>query len=162
MSEKFVWYFAYGNNMNSLVLKQRGVEPIKSIIAKVPEMRIAFEMVSLYRPGTGDATIRPFAKKEKEHIPEVWGVLHWLPISALDRYLDRWEAVDLGHYQRKDIKAITRRNIMVSAITYEALALDPALLPSKQYLAAIIAGAEQFDLPSDYQSFLKTHPTCKR
>jgi len=161
MSKKFVWYFAYGNNMNSSVLKQRGVEPIKSIVAKVPNMRIAFEMISFYRPGTGDATIRTFIKQEKQNIPEVWGVLHWLPTSALDNYLDCWEAVDLGHYQRKEIKAVTKHNRVVSAIAYEALVLNSALLPSKQYLEAITAGAKQFGLPSDYQSFLKAHPTCK-
>ena len=157
MSENYVWYFAYGINMNSLVLKQRGIKPIKSIVAKVPQMRIAFEMISIYRPGTGDATIRSMTKHES--VPEIWGVLHWLPISALDNYLDRWEAVDLGHYRRKKIKAITTNQTIVDAITYEALALDLRLLPSKQYLTGIIAGAKQFDLPMDYQSFLKRHPT---
>ena len=158
MNENIIWYFAYGNNMNPLILEKRGIKPIKSTVARVPNMRIAFEMISVYRPGTGDATIRSLTKQET--VPEIWGVLHWLLIDDLDNYLDYWEAVHLGHYRRKEIEAIVMNQTIVNAITYEALHLDSKLLPSKQYLTNIINGAKHFNLPIDYQFFLQTHPTC--
>jgi hypothetical protein len=156
MKDTFVWYFAYGVNMNPQILKTRKVEPKFSIIARVPKMRLAFEMISLYRPGTGDATIRPLHYGEQ--VPEVWGVLHQIPLSILDKQLDYWEAVDRGHYRRKEVKAVLVDNYTIRATTYEALHLNKTLKPAQQYLDTILAGAEAFRLPEYYLHFLRNYP----
>jgi cation transport regulator ChaC len=156
MSDSPIWYFAYGINMNPVVLSSRQVYPQDSIVARVPMMRLAFEMVSLYRPGTGDATIRPLLESETT-VPEIWGVLHYLPISVLDRQLDRWEAVETGHYQRRQLEVITKDECKLSAITYEALHLDHQRKPAPEYLDKIIIGAEIFRLPEHYLQFLRDY-----
>jgi AIG2-like family len=159
MSDFSIWYFAYGINMNPAVLSSRQVYPHCSIVATVPMMRLAFEMVSLYRPGTGDATIRPLLDSEAT-IPEIWGILHYLPISVLDNHLDRWEAVEAGHYQRRQLEVITIDKCKLSAVTYEALHLDPTLKPDPEYLDRIVSGAESFRLPEHYLQFLRDYCTC--
>lgn len=156
MNEPFIWYFAYGVNMNPKILRTRNIEPKCSFVARVPKMRLAFEMVSLYRPGTGDATIRPLLCHEQ--VPEVWGVLHKIPLSVLDKQLDYWEAVDRGHYRRKAIEAILVNNQKIQAITYEALHLNEKLKPAKEYLDNILTGAIIFGLPKYYLQFLGNYP----
>ena len=154
MSSKLFWYFAYGNNMNPRILEERGINPTRSIIAKAPSMRIAFEMVSLYRPGTGDANIRHL--DEKENVPEIWGVLHLIDDDTLI-HLDIWEAVDTGHYRREEIETIDEHGLLVKAFAYKALHVNQNLLPSEQYLSNIIAGAKYFNLPTKYLSFLENY-----
>jgi cation transport regulator ChaC len=157
MSRSHIWYFAYGVNMNREVLESRGVQTSQSLKANVPGMRLAFEMVSLYRPGTGDATIRPLRCNE-ERVPVIWGVLHRIPLASLNEQLDHWEAVHLGHYQRREVEAVTCDGTRVKATTYAALHLNQCLRPSKEYLVTILAGAEAFGLPKDYLTFLRNHP----
>jgi hypothetical protein len=156
MSDPLIWYFAYGVNMNPQILESRKVIPKCSFVARVPKMRLAFEMISLYRPGTGDATIRPLHCYEQ--VPEIWGVLHQIPLSILDEQLDYWEAVDRGHYRRKEVEAFLVDDWIIQAITYEALNLNEKLKPSQQYLATILAGAEAFRLPEHYLQFLRNYP----
>lgn len=156
MTDPFIWYFAYGVNMNPQILEIRKVEPKCSLVARVPRMRLAFEMISLYRPGTGDATIRPLHCQEQ--IPEIWGVLHQIPLSILDKHLDYWEAVDRGHYRRKEVEAVLVDDRKIQATTYEAIHLNDKLKPSQQYLEIILAGAEAFRLPEYYLHFIRNYP----
>lgn len=156
MKDTLVWYFAYGVNMNPKILETRQVIPKCSIVARVPKMRLAFEMISLYHPDTGDATIRPLHRHEQ--VPEIWGVLHKIPLSILDKQLDYWEAVDRGHYRRKEVEAVLLGNHKIQATTYEALHLNEKLKPSQQYLEIILAGAKAFRLPEYYLQFLRNYP----
>ena len=115
--------------------------------AFVEDFRIEFTKVS--KDGSGKATLLP-NKSTKQH-----GVLFEIDRSQR-QILDRIEGLGVG-YKRLELDCVTNRSnhTICSAYSYQATDLNPNLKPFDWYLALVVAGAEQHDLPKNYISMLR-------
>jgi cation transport regulator ChaC len=144
-----MFYFAYGPNMNTAVLKERGV-PFQTVCrGKIRDMRLVFDKPG--EDGTGMADLQDHKGSMVE------GVIYDVPENSLDN-LDLYEGVDRGHYRRQAVVAQTARG-EVECVTYRAAKFRTGLKPSPDHMQAIIRGAEEHRLSSEYRTFLKSFNT---
>ena len=140
-------YFAYGSNMLTERLAERCSSAKVVGKAFVEDYRIEFTKVS--KDGSGKATLQPHYNT-KQH-----GVLFEIDRSQR-QILDRIEGLGVG-YKRLELDCVTNcSNLTIcSAYSYQATDLNPTLKPFDWYLALVVAGAEQHELPTNYISTLR-------
>ena len=146
----WLWYFAYGSNMNprrlfDARLGPAGVSWGRRAAGRLDGWRLAFNKPWARFAGAGVANIVPDVSAH------AFGTLNELPPEGLD-VLDRYEGVAGGHYSRR---AVTVRlgSADVAAVTYVAEAgLTDGLRPACAYLAHLLAGNDL--LPGDYMRAL--------
>ena len=144
-------YFAYGPNMNIDMLSDRGVTFEKICNGRVKGMRLVFDKPG--EDGTGKADLQDARGSVAEGV--VWDV----PEASLDS-LDVYEGVDKGHYRRQAVIVQTCRGEL-ECVTYRAAKFRTGLKPSRNYLEAIIRGAEIHHLSEDYLIFLRSFATVE-
>ncbi len=151
MEAGLIWYFAYGSNMNParLIDDRLGVEGVpvaRRICGRLDGWRLVFNKRARAPEGAGAGNVMPSPGAV------VYGTLNAMPRRGLD-VLDRWEGVAGGHYERRtvDVARIDTGQI-VSATTYVALLVGEGLMPTRAYLAHLLAGRDL--LPADYCSTL--------
>lgn len=156
MTGGFVWYFAYGSNMDPVRLaddrlKPEGVALGQRIGGRLAGWRLVFNKQARAPQGSGAGNIVPEAGAV------VHGTLNALPAKALD-ILDVWEGVAGGHYERR-ILPIVRADTgtPVDAVVYVALLTGDGLRPTRAYLAHLLAGRDL--LPPAYWEWLRATPT---
>lgn len=152
-----VYYFAYGSNMKRNVMSDISVHSEEPAVLQ--NYKLIFDKVGLKR-GTITGVIEPilgvnrqnikkvagFANIVKEKGQNVFGVLYEIDESNLD-LLDKKEGVPT-HYRREKVVATKLSDKKdIEAITYVATLV---LRPQKKYLAVIIEGAREHNLPNSY------------
>jgi cation transport regulator ChaC len=148
-------YFAYGSNMLSDQMRGRCPSATFSCIAALGDHRLAFTRTATgtWR-GFGVADVVPHAGES------VWGVVFRIQASEID-ILDRKEGYRLDRQNNayRRIKLNVRKNgearSLLSAHTYVVCEReDPHPLPHRDYVARIIAGAIEWNLPAEYVRWL--------
>jgi len=149
--EQFVWYFAYGSNMDSKRLESRiGRKNLEWEVGCLQDYRLTFDKPA--KDGSGYANIQPCQGEI------VYGVLYRLTREELKK-LDKFEGVCKHHYYRRTVKVKTRDGSIVEAETYFASKPVQGLKPRLDYLQHLICGAEEHGLPDEYVEKLKKTST---
>ncbi|XP_026856977.2 gamma-glutamylcyclotransferase b isoform X2 [Electrophorus electricus] len=147
-------YFAYGSNLLKERLQLNNPSASIQCVAKLQDYKLAFgnhKGRASRRWHGGVATIEPSPGDE------VWGVV-WMNMTDLES-LDRQEGVKLGIYS-PIVESVWASDQYLSCRTYIMNNCTHAL-PSPQYLKVMMMGAEQNELPKDYQEKLKAIETNK-
>lgn len=140
-------YFAYGANMDPEILSQRGVRFTRVCTGKVRDMRLVFHKPA--EDGTGKADLQDHRGSLVE------GVIYEVPEESLAN-LDIHEGVDRGHYRRQSIRVQTFKGEL-DCVAYRAAKFKNGLKPHRDYLAALIRGAEVHGLSKEYQIMLRSY-----
>lgn len=143
-------YFAYGANLDPEILAQRGVDFSRVCPGKVRDMRLVFHKPA--DDGTGKADLQDHRGSVVE------GFIYEVPEESLAN-LDVYEGVDRGHYRRQIIKVQTFKGEL-DCVVYRAAKFKTGLKPHRDYLAALIRGAEAHGLSKEYQIMLKSYVTA--
>ncbi|MGB8601410.1 MAG: gamma-glutamylcyclotransferase family protein [Rhizomicrobium sp.] len=151
---KPILYFAYGSNMSpaQMAIRCRGCKMVA--VARLSGYRLAFFGHS-QRWDSGEETVLPAAGER------VFGVVYELSHSALDR-LDAWQGVKLdgsGRYFHSPAEVIGLDGKVYSVLLYRKDILGEPRPPSSEYLAYILAGAEEQALPAEYIQRLRAIPS---
>ena len=149
-------YFAYGSNMSRAQMRERcpGHECLGTAV--LPGYTLCF-------PRSSPVRLCGVAGIEEREGAEVWGVVYRLTDRDLAT-LDKREGYDPGkpyhvnRYNRQTIRVLMNGSA-VECITYMARAEPGRHVPSADYLAAIITGAEENGLPAEYVGRLKAIST---
>lgn len=135
--DDYVWYFAYGSNMNISRLKKRIRRFPERVLAVLRDWRLVFNKTAESAPGVGYANIVPCPGEAVE------GILYAVTEEEL-RKLDFYEGVP-DHYKRCGI-SVERSDTgeIVSAVTYVANPdrVRDGLKPTREYLGHLLAGAD--------------------
>ncbi len=156
MNDAHVWYFAYGSNMEVATLRgRREVDFVRALPARAVGWRLVFDKPPIVPIGEATANIVP------EPAAVVLGVLYEITAADLD-HLDLTEGVLIGNYQRVAIPVapLATPDAAVEAFTLVSERREPDLLPSRRYMACLVAGAEEHGLPAEYVAFLRGLPAC--
>jgi hypothetical protein len=149
-----VLYFAYGANMNFEQISARCSKPQFVSVARLPGYEIAFYGRSERWDG-GEETLRAMPGRD------LYGVVYELSPTAFDR-LDAWQGVKLdgtGDYFHRPAEVIGLNGTRYSTLLYKKSEMREPSLPSKEYLAHILVGAEFHGLPDDYLASLRAMPS---
>ena len=141
---RLLWYFAYGRNVNPVILVNRiNASPLALHRGLLPGYRLEFTKTPASPQGIGYATIKPATKEWVE------GVLYLLTGNQL-RILDRHEGVP-EHYTRGSINVWDIDvGCWVKAVTYIATRTNPKLKPSRSYIECILEGARLVHLSREW------------
>lgn len=140
-------YFAYGSNMSRQQMRARCPDHECLAKAVLKDYALCFPRHSPIRNcGVAGLTKTPGA--------EVWGVvyrLHDRDLAALDRRegFDPAKPVHVNRYNRQTVRVLMDAR-GVECLTYVARPEPGAHVPSAEYLATIIEGAVENDLPPEY------------
>jgi hypothetical protein len=140
------FYFAYGANLNSEVMENRGMTVKASMVAKVPNFRLLFNHDVPFI-GIGMASIESFPGSE------VYGLVY--TITKVDEWImDCYEACLFFHRYRKATLTIENKKCFY----YYTAIPNPNLLPSAAYLTKIINGYKKmFEGDSPFIARLENH-----
>jgi len=132
-------YLAYGSNLNlnQMALRCPAAQPIGRARLDGWEFRIN---------DRGVATV----------VPSITGTVFggiWRVTTRCLRALDRYEGVSSGLYRRSSVVVVLEDGSECEAIVYVGDSSRPGA-PRPGYLAGILAGAVDFDLPDHYRARL--------
>ncbi len=152
------WYFAYGSNMQSETLRgRRNVVWRRAVAARAPGWRVVFDKPPLFAIGCG------FANLIADPTTTALGVAFELDDAEL-AHIELTEGVAIGNYARVAIAIeplATVPDPPTTAFTLATDKRDPTLQPSTRYMALLIAGAIEHELPADYVALLRAVPACE-
>ncbi len=144
-------YFAYGSNLDQEQMTARCPCFKRVGIAKKLGFRLTFRRYSENRE-SGVASI------EESKGDVVWGALYELTPGDV-RQLDSREGVNSGAYRKQPgFEVIGPDGSTVQSYTYIANE-QGCFKPAKDYLALIIKGAKELNLPDKYINELERIPT---
>ncbi len=143
-------YFAYGSNMNPARMQARAVPFVHAQAACLHGITLVFDKRSGQHGEMGHANVR-YAPGATVH-----GVLYRLQVPAHIERLDVFERTPVN-YGREVFELDTAAG-RVPAWVYIANhgVLAPGLLPDREYLGHLLAGADL--LPPDYLDRLRLQP----
>lgn len=144
-------YFAYGSNMDSDRMRERGVNFTSRKKAILKNWELVFNKVSSKNPMEGYANIRP----KKESLVE--GILYEIEDSDIEK-LDYYEGYPF-HYNREKVILCIENSEQIEAITYVANPgkVKEGLKPSRNYLEYLLNA--QDILSKDYYKKLEEWET---
>ena len=141
-------YFAFGSNMSSVTLEERGVDAEMAGPARLRDHRLAFTLPSIRWTGRA-ADVLPADGHD------VWGVLWDLSDpDALDPFERRYDRVEFDVEQGANGKPAVLRRVFGYTVRSELRASDEAP-PAPAYLRRMIEGATEAGLPVGYVNFLR-------
>ncbi|ORY13902.1 hypothetical protein BCR34DRAFT_480235 [Clohesyomyces aquaticus] len=145
----FRWYFAYGSNMSSSVITgTRAVIPRKSTIVSLPGYALCFNILFLPYSEPAMAGIRK--RKDDEH--PVFGVAYLLSASDLIKIVVTEGAGVAYSVIEVEGRTINGDLLKVSTLTARReTSFSLSRFPSERYMALLINGARESNLPDDYQ-----------
>ena len=145
-------YFAYGSNMSRAQMRERCPDHECLGTAVLKEHALCFPRHSPIRNcGVAGLAEAPGA--------EVWGVVYQLhdeDLAALDKRegYDPAKPFHVNRYNRQTIRVLMNGDL-VDCLTYFARPEPGEHVPSVEYLATILEGAEENGLPADYVARLR-------
>jgi len=142
-------YFAYGSNMLALRLQKRCPSAVFVETATAEGYAVNFSKLGRDASGKG-------ALFEKQNGTAL-GVVFEISKSDL-KSLDKAEGVWFGYDRRIDFEVVTRSGKTLETTTYLPPKMDIQLKPFGWYLALVVAGAIENDLPQQYIEKLKSTP----
>jgi hypothetical protein len=150
-----VWYFAYGSNMQpGTFAGRRGIAPSRAVAARTTGWRLVLDKTPIVPIGESFANLRAEASAV------TYGVAYEITTEDL-AHVDLTEGVLIENYRRLeiDLEPLTggepRR-----AFTLVSDKRSEDLLPSTDYMALLIEGAEIHGLPTEWIAMLRAVPTC--
>jgi len=149
-------YFAYGSNMLSGRLMERGIETLKLGNATLPAHTLRFHKRSL-RDGSGKAD----AVRTNDPNALIHGVIFKVSKDRL-AILDKIEGATgkKPGYSREAVAVRVGDGSLITVWTYIANshAIDSALKPYIWYLGLVRCGAEEHGFPEDYRKSIDSIP----
>ena len=132
-------YFAYGSNMNSDRMKERGIDFTSRVFARLDDYKLVFNK----KASGGNKTFANIEPSEGSHVE---GALYEFPDEKIG-YLDRCEGHPY-HYKRKELTVLDQNGQSMTAMVYIAHPnkIVSGLLPTRDYLDHLLEGK---DLLSD-------------
>ena len=127
-----MYYFAYASNLSKKQMQERCPDSQPKFIATLPNYQLVFAGWSRNWRG-GVASIKPFLGEK------VWGAIYEVTEACL-RQLDRHQA----GYQRLNVTVFDEDNEPHQAVTYIKSGRLEESLPSKEYLAIIRQGYQDW------------------
>jgi hypothetical protein len=185
-AEGSVWYLGYGSNMKSSVMSSQKIQPLESCPVKVPDHVLTFDVFGLPYSEPAMASISRYSVDEfysQKSVPCVHGVAYRLSASDLRRLITTegggvaYQSVELvavrmngdgavlklqtlvARYPRRPNAAPSLRyKVRASTLTSFSCGRNggASSLTSKKTL--LIEGAEEHDLPIEYQKYLLSLP----
>jgi cation transport regulator ChaC len=145
----FVWYFAYGSNLDpGTFLGRRGIRPHSVCCARLDGYRLVFDLP--VGPGErGVANLRPASGAG------VHGVAYEISAEQAD-FLDRTEGVHRRYYRRQDVNLVGAGGEAIEAFTYVSNRGVAGRKPSRRYLGLLLRGARHHGLPDDWVGYLRS------
>ncbi len=152
LSTFFMYYFAYGSNMDDRQMKTRCPSARFLTVARLPGYRLAFTIFSSKRNcGCADIVADPSGT--------VFGILYEISQEDIAR-LDVFEGVPGGHYRRITLNVILDDGRRISTEAYVvARKSKTPIPPSKQYMGLLISAAVKRSFPKQYRIFLESIET---
>lgn len=148
-----VRYFAYGSNMLAERLGARCPSASFKAVASAPDWVLSFSKRS--KDNSGKATIR------KAPGDRVFGVVYEIDESDLP-ILDRYEGVGNGYVRDDSFVAFLENSdtpLTTAAYIADPAYINDALRPYDWYHGLVLAGARQYNLPTDYISMIESSPS---
>ena len=148
----WVWYFAYGSNMQAATFRgRRGIMPRAAVAAKAVGWRLVLDKPPLLSVGHSFANVVP------DPGATVYGVAY--EISAEDyAHVEFSEGVQIGNYLPVDLDLETLQGGTLRAWTLTSDKRSTGLKPSLRYMALLIEGAAEHGLPDDWITMLREIP----
>ena len=148
-SETVSLYFAYGSNLSPRALVTRCPGGRMVGAAQLAGRRLGFTRVSrAWGGGVADLISDPRSS--------VWGALFELSEDDLER-LDAYEGAPSA-YSRERVTVIRPDGRAEKAWCYFVARKEPETLPSFRYWKAVVDGAREVGLPSEYVAQLESLP----
>jgi AIG2-like family len=146
--DKAVWYFAFGANMSSRVLRARHVRPLSSEAARLDGFRLVFG-----EPGV--PLLEPvFASIDPAEGESVYGVL----LRLLAEDFTRIDATEGPGYDVLRVDVVGSVNGPVRARAFRTRDPVRGRRPSRRYLDLMRSGAREHGLPERYVQRLDAEP----
>ncbi|KAL3432236.1 hypothetical protein BDV09DRAFT_197936 [Aspergillus tetrazonus] len=173
LAEK-VWYFGFGSNLKTSVMRSRGIEPLAAKPVRVPGYVLTFDVFGLPYSEPAMASISRYVVNASKDSgvdtdpPMVHGVAYLLSRADLVRLIGTEgggvayrEAIVEGFPIRTGSGSINEEECMkpISMTTLVArYPRRPNAAPSARYLKIIKEGAEEHGLPDEYCGYLGSLP----
>jgi len=151
----WVWYFAYGSNMQAATFRgRRGIEPRQAVTVRASGWRLVLDKPPLLSIGHAFANVVP------DRHAVVYGVAY--EISADDMaHVDFSEGVQIGNYTRVEIEVETLAGDPLRAFTLTSEKRAPELQPSTRYMGLLVDGALEHGLPEHWITMLRGVPAVE-
>lgn len=151
-SDGTLLYFGYGANLMASALRERGVSPSASAVARAP----GYELVFAHRGGY--ATIDPVGTNG-----EAWGVVHRVSrteLAAIRAWETGYETKELDVMVRADdadakTEKTETRVRALAFVTKPSARLRRPVVPFETYAAKLVRGAERANLPERHVERLR-------
>lgn len=159
-----VWYFGFGSNMKSCVMRSRGIELLDIKAVRVPNYVLTFDVFGLPYSEPAMASIAKYViddeyKQSLPNPPDVHGLAYLLSRSDLQRLIGS----EGGGVAYKEITVtgvpLSDDSKHISMCTLIAkYPRRPNAAPSRRYLTLLREGAEEHGLPQKYREYLENLP----
>ncbi|KAL3459738.1 hypothetical protein BJX64DRAFT_290906 [Aspergillus heterothallicus] len=166
---KGVWYFAYGSNTRSSVMKGRGIVPLSAQPVVVPSHTLCFDIFGIPYAEPSFASIAPIpsdpvtTNPREGTVPPVHGVAYLLSQDDYRR-LVLSEGAGVGYNEitvRARIlypEAFGQEEEILAYTLQAKYPWRPNRAPSARYMGLISDGANEFSLPDSYKIYLRSLP----
>lgn len=146
-------YFAYGSNMDSQRMKDRGINFSKKEPAILKDYKLCFNKQASRNPNEGYANLIPKEGTATE------GILYEINDEDIEK-LDKYEGYP-NHYDKKTIKVKLKNGNEVDALVYLAQSdkTKNGLKPCKEYLNHLKQGEDL--LSEKYSNLLESFDTLE-
>lgn len=164
-SGPFMWYFAYGSNMNVAQLLTRiGAFEEKKLLY-LPNYKLAFNKKVSLKPvcrlNSQNTAKCGFANVVESPGDRVYGIAYLVRESQIKK-MDVYEGISSGHYFRVTKRCYDNRDFATDCEVYVACpqACADDLLPTEGYLSHLLGGRGL--LPPEYSAMLMNQKTVKK
>ncbi|KAI0126678.1 gliotoxin biosynthesis protein [Xylariales sp. AK1849] len=165
-SEDIVWYFAFGSNMKSSVMKSRNINILSITPVVVHQYVLTFDVFGLPYSEPSMASIAKYLADDEtsetgSNPPDVHGVAYLISRSDFRRLVgsegggvayDEIEVTGSPVDHGNDLEPLA----MVTLTAKHPR--RPNVSPSRRYLTLLREGAEEHNLPAEYRKYLEDLP----
>ena len=149
----WLWYFAYGSNLDPRTfLGRRRMRPDATRVARLDDYRLVFDLPI----GPGE---RGVANLRSERGAQVWGVAYRISPGQA-RHLDRTEGVPRA-YRRIRVSLEGADGEHIPAFSYLSPHRRDGRKPSRRYLGLLLRGARHHGLPAEAIRVLRSLELAK-
>lgn len=153
----WVWYFAYGSNMQAATFRgRRSIEPRRAVAARAAGWRLALDKPPLLSIGHSFANVVP------DPHAVVYGVAYEISTDDM-AHVEFSEGVQIGNYGCVEIEVepLDAANAALRAFTLTSEKRAADLRPSMRYMGLLIAGALEHGLPEHWIAMLRNAPAVE-
>ncbi|GIZ40462.1 hypothetical protein CKM354_000379800 [Cercospora kikuchii] len=169
-SSSNVWYFAFGSNMKTDVMRRRGMTILDAKRLCIPSHVLTFDVFGIpyNEPAMASIARRRSSPKDpaEDRSPAVHGIGYLLSVADFQKLVVSEGAGTA--YQEVDLAAepVSGEEEAGEVVTVRTLVsrypFRPNPLPSQRYLDLLLQGASEHGLPTAYQNYLASLPTYRR